>query len=69
MYNHNIWLDDTLVITGTVNKFYSILPRIEIKLHYLNALYNKAQFNRVTHRKDYDYGEIHYIDNKGRIIW
>ena len=25
MYNNNIWLDDKLVISGTTNKFYSIL--------------------------------------------
>ena len=41
MYNSNIWLDDSLVISGTVNKYYSILPRVEIHLRYLNMLYNK----------------------------
>lgn len=45
MYTSNIWVDDTLVITGTVNKYYSILPRVEIKLKYLNGLYNKYQYN------------------------
>ena len=28
MYNSNIWLDDSLVISGTVNKYYSIFPRV-----------------------------------------
>lgn len=43
MFNSNIWLDDNLVISGTVRKFYSILPRVEITLNYLNMLYNKQQ--------------------------
>ena len=69
MYNHNIWLDDSLVISGEVNKFYSILPRIEINLRYMNALYNRQQYNRITNRKDYD-GIINppYLDQKGRIV-
>lgn len=43
MFNSNVWLDDNLVINGTVRKFYSILPRVEITLNYLNMLYNKQQ--------------------------
>ena len=50
MYNANIWLDDTLVIDATVKKYYSILPRIEIKLNYLNMLYNKYQYNSISKR-------------------
>ncbi len=57
MYNHNVWIDDTLVISGTVNKYYSILPRIEIKLKYLNMLYNKYQYNSI---KDKIEGEPEY---------
>lgn len=68
MYNHNVWLDDSMVVTGTVNKYYSILPRIEIYLKYLNAVYNKSQYNSIISRKDYDGRELHYLDNKGRII-
>lgn len=68
MYNHNIWLDDSQVIGGTVNKFYSILPRIEIKLQYLNAVYNKKQYNAIINRKDYDGRPISYLDNKGGLI-
>ena len=48
MYNSNIWIDDTLVISGTVNKYYSILPRVEIKLKYLNMLYNKYQYSSMN---------------------
>jgi Holliday junction resolvase RusA-like endonuclease len=53
MSNETIWLDDSFVITGTVNKYYSILPRIEINLRYLNMLYNKKQYDYVTKRKDF----------------
>lgn len=48
MYNSNIWLDDSLVVSGTVNKWYSILPRVEIKLRYLNMLQNKYQYNCIN---------------------
>lgn len=57
MYNHNVWIDDTLVISGTVNRFYSILPRVEIKLRYLNMLYNKYQYNTISKKID---GEVLY---------
>jgi len=59
MFNHNIWLDDTLVISGTVNRFYSILPRVEIKLRYLNCLYNKYQYNSMV--KKIEDQEIQYF--------
>ena len=68
MYNYNIWIDDALVIDGSVHKYYSILPRIEIKLRYLNVVYNKHQYDSIIKRKNYDNGELHYLDNKGRII-
>lgn len=58
MFNHNIWLDDTLVISGTVNKFYSILPRVEIKLRYLNMVYNKYQYNSISKKVD---SEVKYF--------
>ena len=54
MFNANIWLDDTLVIDGAVHKYYSILPRVEIRLRYLNMLYNKHQYSSITHRVDFD---------------
>lgn len=43
MYNMNVWLDDALVVDAHIAKYYSILPRVEITLHYLNMLYNKHQ--------------------------
>lgn len=54
MTNHNIWLDDKLVIDGRVQKFYSILPRIEISLDYLNTVYNKIQYRNITKSKIYN---------------
>lgn len=44
MMNGNIWLDDTLVIDGTIRKFYSIKPRVEINISFANILYNKYQY-------------------------
>lgn len=50
MYNGNVWLDDSLVIESRFRKFYSILPRVEITLRYLNKLYNKYQYNMIVNR-------------------
>lgn len=50
MYNSNVWLDDALVISGTVNKYYSILPRVEIQLQYLNMVYNKYQSRSISEK-------------------
>jgi Holliday junction resolvase RusA-like endonuclease len=58
MSNSNLWLDDRLVISGTVNKKYSVLPRVEIELNYLNMLYNKYQYQSIS--KIYD-GEVKYF--------
>ena len=70
MFNSNIWLDDTLVIDGSVHKYYSILPRVEIKLRYLNALYNKNMYNALIKRKDIDRIESpKYLDQKGELVW
>lgn len=62
MFNHNVWLDDTLVVSGTVNKYYSILPRVEIRLSYLNMLYNKYQYNSIYKQTEQ---QIQYFDYKG----
>lgn len=68
MYNHNVWLDDSLVKKGTVEKFYSILPRVEIRLKYLNCVFNKYQYNMITNRKDFeDNNSLKYINNKGEV--
>lgn len=54
MYNENIWLDDSFVIEGTVKKYYSILPRVEINLRYLNQIYNNNQYRNIINRKDFN---------------
>lgn len=66
--NTNLWLDDSLVVSGTVNKYYSILPRQEIFIRYLNLLPNKPQYNAVVGRKGYkeDY-PVNYLDKRGEI--
>lgn len=53
MYNSTVWIDDALTIHGETFKYYSILPRVEITLMYLNMLYNKHQYNQVVNRKDF----------------
>lgn len=50
MYNYNVWLDDTLTISGTVNKFYSFLPRVEIRLLFMDKFVNKKQYLSVVNR-------------------
>ena len=46
--------DDTLVIDGSIHRYYSDLPRIEIRIKYLNMVYNKHQYTSITNRTDYD---------------
>lgn len=62
MYNSTIWFDDRLVVDGSVHKFYSILPRVEIYLKYLNCLYNKQQYDSINNIN------TPYINGKGEII-
>ena len=50
MYNGNVWVDDSLVIDSSISKYYSILPRVEISLRYLNMLYNKIQYEAMVKR-------------------
>jgi len=65
MFNGNIWIDDTLVVDGKVSKFYSILPRVEITVRYLNMLYNKYQYNNVKNRMESDTIQYFGGDNNG----
>ena len=67
MYNHNVWLDDSMVIDGRVQKFYSILPRIEIELKFLNTIYTKKQYESIIKRKDYDGSQISFLNKDGYI--
>lgn len=68
MYNSNVWLDDATVNDGLVRKYYSILPRVEIKLRYLNCVYNKHQYDRILKRTNYDGSPVPYFNSKGEII-
>lgn len=58
MSNSNLWLDDRLVIAGTVEKYYSILPRVEIKLDYLNMLTTHKQYQSISNIYS---GDIRYF--------
>ena len=65
MFNSNIWLDDTLVVDGTVRKYYSIKPRVEVHLKYMNMLYNRSQYTNTIKRmetKDMDTSKVTYFD-------
>ena len=53
MFNGTIWLDDIFVVDSCTHKFYSVLPRLEIRLHFMNMVYNKYQYNMITNRKDF----------------
>ena len=60
MFNDNVWIDDIIVIDGSVHKYYSMLPRVEINLYYLNKVYNKHQYNSIIKRKDFN-GNVSYF--------
>ncbi len=66
MYNKNVWIDDSCVVRGMVDKYYSILPRVEITLRYLNGLYNKHQYRVISKRTDNQ--NLKYFDDKGVLV-
>ena len=68
MFNYNIWMDDSMVIDGTVRKFYSILPRVEIKLRYLNCIYTKRFYDSIVSRKGFDNPNLQYLNSKGELV-
>lgn len=66
MFNQNIWLDDNMCFSGRLNKFYSVLPRVEIHIRYMNCAMNKYQYNHITSRVGYkDDGLLYYLDKLG----
>lgn len=69
MYNGNVWLDDAMTVSGTVNKYYSILPRIEIDVQFLNCIYTKQQYKQITNRKDFPEGICLPYFDKGELIY
>lgn len=58
MTNQNLWVDDRLVVRGTVEKWYSVLPRVEITIDYLNMLTHAQQAESIM--RSYD-GDIRYF--------
>lgn len=65
-FNYNIWLDDSLIVDADIHKYYSILPRLEIYIRYLNYITNRYQYNQIINRKDYKPEfNISYLDNMG----
>lgn len=70
MFNENVWIDDNLIMDGEVHKYYSILPRVEIYIRYLNYMTSIHQYNQVINRRNF--GEnclpISYLDNMGNPI-
>lgn len=63
MFNTTIWLDDIFVVDSCVHKFHSILPRLEIRLHFMNMVYNKRQYDMITNRKDFtDNMKLRYFE-------
>lgn len=63
MYNGNVWLDDALVIDSSMSKYYSILPRVEISLRYLNMLFNKFQYDAIAKRVE-DASNVAYFERR-----
>lgn len=54
MFNHNVWLDDTFVVDGTIHRYFSVLPRVEVTLSYLNMVTSEKQWAQIISRSDYD---------------
>ena len=71
MFNANIWLDDNMTVDGEVHKYYSILPRVEIYVRYLNYISTKYQYNQVINRRDFDPNKcicMGYLDQNGNPV-
>lgn len=68
-FNYNLWLDDSLIVDADIHKYYSILPRLEIYIRYLNYITNSYQYNQIVNRKDYknEYG-VSYLDTMGNPV-
>ena len=69
MFNANVWLDDQMVQDGEVHKYFSILPRVEIFVRYLNFVTNKKQYDQITNRSDYrENYSISYLNGNGEPV-
>lgn len=66
MFNSTIWLDDNMCISGTLNKFYSILPRVEIYIKYMNYVPNRHQYKHISSRSGFkSESNIYYLNKYG----
>lgn len=66
MFNENIWLDDQLVLDGEVHKYFSVLPRVEICIRYLNYISTPYQYNQIISKSGYDPSNpVQYLNEKG----
>lgn len=66
MFNRNVWLDDNMCFSGNLTKFYSILPRVEISIRYMNCAINKYQYNHIISRVGYqDNDQLQYLNKLG----
>lgn len=51
MLKNNFVCDDDLFYSGTVNKYYSVMPRVEITIHYTEAHESDYVYKRLKSRK------------------
>lgn len=59
MIQNSLILDDDIVASATFNKFYSLKPRVELKLIYPNGFASEYAYNKITSRKSFK-----NLDNK-----
>ena len=69
MFNATVWLDDNICFGGSLYKFYSIKPRIEISIRYANCAFNKYQYDHIISRVGYqDNDSLYYLDKLGNPV-
>lgn len=70
MFNENIWLDDQMVLDGEVHKYFSILPRVEIYIRYLNYVSTPYQYDQILNKAGYNPDiPVNYLDEKGLPVY
>ena len=53
MIQGHLLLNDNIVTRGTLEKFYSLKPRLEIKIRYQTDFDSRYNERRITHSKSY----------------
>lgn len=51
MQKNNIVVDDDIFWSGTINKFYSVVPRVEIHIRYIEKHESKYIYKKLKNRK------------------